>query len=160
MEETNVQKKSYLWTIVKVVLAIAAVVAAAWYFAKRYFEKLEKESKGSDIDQYVAFMTGKNVAPKEGTFKGLTFRGFMSGCQIDLMNVEFEKESFVSIKGVMCGVDIKVPKDVKVVADGVIKAGSAMDKTDHEGDENKDKVLYVAYDATASGIVIRNGEDD
>ena len=46
----------------------------------------------------------------------------------------------------------------KVVADGMNKAGAFSDKTDHEGDENKDKVLYVAYDATASGICIRNGE--
>ncbi|MBP5159344.1 MAG: hypothetical protein ILP10_03500 [Lachnospiraceae bacterium] len=160
MEEQNVRKKSCIWKVIGVIFAIWAAIAAGCMIARYIYKKKDEKNEGSEIGQHFSFMNGKKIVVDGETFKGVTFKGIMSGCSIDLMGAKFEKESFISLNVLMCGVDIKVPKDVKVVADGMCKSGSVSDRTDHTDDESKDKVLYVAYDAKASGISIRNGEED
>lgn len=110
---------------------LGILIAIGLYGAKLLFTKSEPFKKLSDVDEHVVAIFG--------------------GSDVDLSNVEFTSDKYIKCTAIFGGIDIKVPKDVNVVAQGVAIFGGVGNEARRS---NTRYTLYVEYTCGFGGIDI------
>lgn len=107
----------------------------------------------SNID-VVAVMSGHqgNVASQD--FRGGSVTAIMGGAEIDLRNAVIQTEAVIDITAFWGGVSLKIPKDWRVVNNGIAFLGGIDDSSEPTIDANKR--LIITGTAVMGGVEIKN----
>lgn len=113
----------------------------------------QENSNESNID-VVAVMSGHqgNVASQD--FRGGSVTAIMGGAEIDLRNAVIQTEAVIDITAFWGGVSLKIPKDWRVVNNGIAFLGGIDDSSEPAIDANKR--LIITGTAVMGGVEIKN----
>lgn len=114
-----------------------------------------------------AIMSGFEKKNTNWTLKNENYIALMGGIELDLSVADIpEKETHLDLTAVMGGIDIKVPKDMNIIANGICLLGGidfmnddaggliATRKFEHKG-EPENKKLIISYRTLMGGIDIK-----
>ncbi|MBI5037293.1 MAG: hypothetical protein HZC01_01095 [Candidatus Kerfeldbacteria bacterium] len=134
---------NYFWPIVLIAIGIRLVMGKQW-------GKDTAETTG-DANAFVGFSgLEKKVS---GTFTKGEVSAWFGGAKIDLRNADIQDQSTLDVFAGFGGIDILVPKNVRVVTKVMPLFGGAEDKTQPE---NPTITLNVSGTAMFGGIGIKN----
>lgn len=106
----------------------------------------------NDVDDVAVIFSGSEVKNKSQNYQGGRVTAVFGGAVLDLRDAKIQKQATLDIFTVCGGVEIKVPRDWKVVAKAAPIAGGIENKS--EGSDNsKAPVLII------TGAVIMGGVD-
>lgn len=102
----------------------------------------------------VAVMSGHqgNVASQD--FRGGSVTAIMGGAEIDLRNAVIQTEAVIDVTAFWGGVSLKIPKDWRVVNNGIAFLGGIDDSSEPAIDANKR--LIITGTAVMGGVEIKN----
>ncbi|MBI1835523.1 MAG: hypothetical protein HYR92_07235 [Burkholderiales bacterium] len=113
-----------------------------------------KENTNESTIDVVAVMSGHqgNVASQD--FRGGSVTAIMGGAEIDLRNALIQTEAVIDITAFWGGVSLKIPKDWRVVNNGIAFLGGIDDSSEPAIDANKR--LIITGTAVMGGVEIKN----
>lgn len=113
-----------------------------------------KESTNEATIDVVAVMSGHqgNVASQD--FRGGSVTAIMGGAEIDLRNAVIQTEAVIDVTAFWGGVSLKIPKDWRVVNNGIAFLGGIDDSSEPAIDANKR--LIITGTAVMGGVEIKN----
>lgn len=113
----------------------------------------QENTNESNID-VVAVMSGHqgNVASQD--FRGGSVTAIMGGAEIDLRNAVIQTEAVIDITAFWGGVSLKIPKDWRVVNNGIAFLGGIDDSSEPTIDASKR--LIITGTAVMGGVEIKN----
>lgn len=85
--------------------------------------------RGSGYTAYTAVLSGRDINFNNEVFDGVMLSAVLGGIDLDLRYAIITKDVTIDIKAILGGVDIIVPRNVKVVVHGSPILGSVEDKT-------------------------------
>lgn len=134
------------WPVVLILAGISFIIG---------HNKMSNTVEGSPEDKvnlFVMFGGNKHISTSKN-FLGGQSTSIFGGIELDLRDAEFANESQMNIMSIFGGMDIKVPRNVKVIMTGVPIFGGYSDNTKPEGDL---KVLKIHGTAIFGGIDVKN----
>lgn len=105
------------------------------------------------VNLFVLFGGNKHVSTSKNFVGGQTTAIF-GGIELDLRDAEFADGAQMNVMAVMGGIDMKLPKNVKVVMTGMPVFGGFSDSTKTEGENTK--VLNIYCTAIFGGVDVKN----
>ena len=159
MEETR--KKSVFGGFVKLIVVLGAVYAgivAAGKLVAKKMQQLEKKNVGNKEKKYLSVMNGQVIKISKEPVEEISIQAYLGGVTLDLTEALLEKETEVTIRGLMSGVVVKVPPMVRVVLDGTnILSGFANMVPNYEAEDLP--TVYVYAESVMSGIAAQMEPD-
>lgn len=77
-------------------------------------DKKLKELNKNDSDEYYATFSGQKLDFADQEFKGAKLNAIFGGIDVDLRKAEIRQDIVIQVCSVFGGVDIKVPKNIKI----------------------------------------------
>jgi hypothetical protein len=143
--------KNAFWPIILIVIGVAIV-----YSKTRDSDALVPEESDDFLKHFVAF-AGLETRNNSLNFQGGSVTALFGGAEIDLSNSKMVNDSALELNAIFGGVDIKVPKEWKVIASGLPLFGGWDNKTTvNTTDLQQAPVLKVKCFAMFGGIEIKN----
>lgn len=159
-EMTNLvpKKKSKGKTVVKVIVAIAAVQGIMKLISMYQEKKSEKKTEVPETKEYSLWMNGKQVRFEEDEeIRSIHVKAVMSGLDLDLSHLKLTDDIFISGKAVMSGVCIRVPENVQVKVNSKSVAGAIANTVPQYVDESL-PIIFIEIDGVMSGIAVKLGK--
>ncbi len=111
---------------------------------------------GKDMD-ITAILSGQNRRFSAAGFKGGRATAVMGGAEIDLTEATLEGgQAAIELTAIMGGIDLRVPRDWKVVLDATPILGGVSDERKNVMDAAPKATLYVKGTAIMGGIEIKS----
>ena len=66
------------------------------------------------LEEYYATFSGQEISPKGDEFTGASLNAIFGGIDLNLTEVQIQKDTLINVTSVFGGVDIKVPSNVNV----------------------------------------------
>ncbi|ABX41663.1 LiaF domain-containing protein [Lachnoclostridium phytofermentans] len=152
-------KKSKGKTVVKVIVAIAAIQGIFKIVSFYKNKKNENQSTDAETKKYTVWMNGKQVRLDEEEVRSIDIQAVMSGIDIDLTKAKIHEDMFISGKAIMSGVCIRVPEDINVKMNCKTILGACANSVPKYFDETLPTV-FVEVDGIMSGIAVKIGKTD
>lgn len=127
---------NYLWFIVGIVLLLCAReilsfeivgklllptilvgIGLSLLLKDRIGAKVKEKIKALNqdgLEEYFATFSGQEINPKGEEFKGASLNAIFGGIDLNLTEVQIQKDILINVTSVFGGVDIKVPSNVNV----------------------------------------------
>ncbi|TCK98495.1 putative membrane protein [Natranaerovirga hydrolytica] len=139
----------YLWPTILILVGI-------WFLASNFGEN-DKNVNTEDQISSMTIFGGIETKNASKNFKGGHITAVFGGGEIDLTQAQASEEGVtLELTTIFGGIDIRVPKDWKVVVTGVPIFGGWEDRTRPEGDETSFKTVNIRCFAMFGGIEISN----
>ena len=148
----------------KAILAVALIIIGLGIIIKGVFKNnndKEVEKKIQDLkndkimDSQMAIFSGNDRTYNDETFTGSNLVAVFGGVSLDLRNAIFEKDTVIKAFCLFGGIDIKVPKDIKVQ----IKSGFIFGGFSDERKDKSEKTKHTIYIDAAGGFGGNNVND-
>ncbi|WP_312368972.1 LiaF domain-containing protein [Lachnoclostridium sp.] len=150
------KKKSKGKTVVKVIVAVAAIQGILKMVAFYKNKKNEKQPENEGTKKYAVWMNGKQVRLDEEELRSIEIQAVMSGIDIDLTKAKIHEDMFISGKAIMSGVCIRVPEDINVKMNCKTILGACANSVPKYFDETL-PTIFVEVDGVMSGIAVKIG---
>lgn len=145
-----------LWKLM--IPVVLVVVGLSMIFKDALKGKVLKEVKKvqgkSGEKEYWATFSGQKLNFAGEKFEGCRLEAIFGGIKCDLREAKIEKDVLVKASAVFGGVEIYVPKDVKVKVVSTSIFGGTSDKRKNPNDE-ADKTLYIDATGVFGGVEIK-----
>ncbi|MBC7746663.1 hypothetical protein H7Y40_01635 [Pedobacter sp.] len=141
---------SLIWPAVLIIIGLSIVFNHIAYFGPKDANESKKDS--TSLFVMLAGIEAKNISDR---YRGGRLTAFMGGITLDLRNAQLSDDATLDIFTLMGGVELRIPDDWKVNADGVPILGGWEDKTSKPTD-TKAPVLNVHGTCIMGGIEIKN----
>ena len=153
------KKKSKGKTVVKVIVAIAAIQGILKVVSMYQNKKNEKQSDIEGTKKYNVWMNGKQERLEEEELRSIEIQAVMSGIDLDLSKLKIKEDMFISGKAIMSGVCIRVPEDINVKLNCKTVLGACANSVPKYFDETL-PTIFVEVDGIMSGIAVKLGKTD
>jgi hypothetical protein len=111
---------------------------------------------GTDMD-ITAILSGQNRRFNAASFKGGRATAVMGGVEIDLTEATLEGgQATIELTAIMGGIDLRVPRDWRVVINATPILGGVSDERKNVMDAAPKATLYVKATAIMGGVEIKN----
>ncbi len=150
------KKKSKGKTVVKVIVAAAAIHGVFKMIAKYQHKKNEKQSVEEGTKKYNVWMNGKQVHLEDEEIRSIDIQAVMAGIDLDLSKLKIQEDMFISGKAIMSGVCIRVPEDINIKMNCKAVLGACENSVPKYLDETL-PTIYVEVDGIMSGIAVKLG---
>ncbi len=144
--------KRFIRRTILLIIAIEAVIIAVLKILD-YFKsnKAETENPGRDFKKFFNFFGSKKQIFTDKNVSGVIVKNIFGSTELDLSEVQFKEDGFISLNACFSAVRIIVPKGVNVKIDGLIKASSVH----NDVPENPElPTLYIASKLTCSAVMV------
>lgn len=155
------KRKSTGKKVIKVVVAIAAMNGALKLYSM-YKENKENEqdnNKDNSVKKYNVYMNGRQIKLDGEAIQGVFIKTIMGGVDLDLRKAIITEDVFITCKGVMSGISIRVPEHVNVSVD-VKGFMNGISNTVPKHFEDEVNTIYIDGDCAMSGISVRQSMDE
>ncbi|MGV9002317.1 MAG: LiaF transmembrane domain-containing protein [Candidatus Saccharimonadaceae bacterium] len=112
------------------------------------------DTTSSDSDNIAVVLSGSDTKNKSKNYKGGKITSIFGGATLDLRDAKLTGSATLDIFALCGGIEIKVPRDWKVISKVVPLAGSVENKSEGS-DSAKEPVLVLTGTATFSGVEIK-----
>jgi predicted membrane protein len=144
------------WSVFWPVLIIAV---GLWILLKPRFKGFEgkvPEIKDDDLDAFVMF-AGINRRLESKEFRGGKATALFGGIELDFYNAKLAgNQATVDLTAMFGGIDVRVPRNWKVVVDSHAILGGVDDKHRTESPDQIEATLLIKATAIFGGIDIKN----
>jgi hypothetical protein len=136
------------------------IVAGIWMLFGGIFRRRTHPAfpvdAGSDMD-VTAILSGQDRRFTSAGFKGGHATAVMGGAEIDLTEATLEGgQATVELTAIMGGIDLRVPRDWKVVIDATPILGGVSDSRKNIADAGAKSTLYIKATAILGGVEIKS----
>ncbi len=135
------------------------IAVGLWILLKprfRGFEGKVPEIKEDDLDAFVIF-AGINRRLESKEFRGGKATALFGGIELDFTSAKLAgNQATVDLTAMFGGIDIRVPRNWKVVVDSHAILGGVDDKHRTESEEQIEATLFIKATAIFGGIDIKN----
>jgi predicted membrane protein len=135
------------------------IAVGLWILLKprfRGFEGKVPEIKEDDLDAFVIF-AGINRRLESKEFRGGKATALFGGIELDFTSPKLAgNQATVDLTAMFGGIDIRVPRNWKVVVDSHAILGGVDDKHRTESEEQIEATLFIKATAIFGGIDIKN----
>ena len=115
--------------------------------------------RGDGYTAYTAVLSGRDINFNNEVFHGVMLSAVLGGIDLDLRHAIFTKNVTIDVKAILGGVDIIVPRNVKVVVNCTPILGSMEDKTISPNPNSSGTVncptIYVNATCVLGGVEIK-----
>ena len=111
-------------------------------------------SASYDSDDVVAVLSGSDVKNKSQAYKGGKITAIFGGVQLDLRDAKIKGEAQLDVFTLCGGVELKVPRDWKVVVKATPIAGGVENKSEGS-DDPKAPILTLTGTVALGGVEIK-----
>lgn len=121
------------------------------------FKREDKEEKVPDKDnekEYVATFSSQNIDFTNEDFEGTDMIAIFGGVKCDLGSAKIKDKSVINATSIFGGINLIVPKDIKLVVEHHSIFGGVTNK--HINEENTKKTLYINALCLFGGIEIHD----
>ncbi len=115
--------------------------------------KINEKTKGEN--EYSATFSGQNINFNSEEFKGATLNAVFGGVKCDLENSIINENQVINCSAIFGGIDIHVPKDVKLKIKSSSIFGGVSDNRKHKEDTDSSKIIYVNATCIFGGVEIK-----
>ncbi len=112
------------------------------------------KSGSNNVDDISVIFSGSESKNKSANYQGGRVTAIFGGASLDLRDAKIEKEAVLDIFTVCGGVELKVPRDWKVVSKVAPIAGGVENKSEGN-DDHKGPVLVLTGTAALGGVEIK-----
>lgn len=112
------------------------------------------DSSAKDADDISVIFSGSETKNKSSNYKGGKVTAIFGGATIDLRDAKITKEASLDMFVLCGGVELKVPRDWKVVSKVAPIAGGVENKSEGD-DDHKGPILVLTGTAALGGIEIK-----
>ena len=146
-----------IWKLAFPVILI--VIGLSLIFKDVFGDKISSEIKklnenNNSKNSYCATFGGQNVNFDEEKFTGADVTAIFGGVKLDLKNAIIDQDVVINASAIFGGIDIYVPKNVKVKTKSVPIFGGVNNKANISPDE-KSHTIYINGTAIFGGIEIK-----
>ena len=137
--------------------AILIIIGLSFLFKDVLNSKVRKEMKKiskSDAHEYCATFGGQKVDFDNEEFKGCSLTAVFGGVECDLSNSIIKEDTIINVSAIFGGIDIHVPKDVKVKVTSTPIFGGVSNKRKNPIEDNI-KTIYVNATCIFGGVEIK-----
>lgn len=120
---------------------------------KEVVEKINSLNKVNKNTDYCSTFSSQKIKLNENDFKGLNSDAIFGALELDLSECKIKKDAIINANAVFGGIDIIVPKDVKVVTKSTSIFGGIDNKTNSK-DVDK-PVIYINASCVFGGVEIK-----
>jgi predicted membrane protein len=142
--------------ILRNVIALILILAGIQLFTgnKKTIENTKRTGKGFSVN---SFFSGNHHIVDDSGFSNGNITAVFGGAEIDFRNASIENEAFLDVTCVFGGVELKVPENWEIRADGTPFFGGFENKT-HQKNNNDiiRPVLNINYSVIFGGISMKN----
>lgn len=136
---------------------ILVIIGLSFIFKDVINSKVRKEIKKlnkNETNEYCATFGGQKVNFDNEEFKGCSLSAVFGGVECDLRDSIIKEDTVINVCAVFGGVDIKVPKGVKVKVTSTPLFGGVTNKVRNSKD-NDVKTIYVNATCIFGGVDIK-----
>jgi predicted membrane protein len=138
---------------------LAIVVAGLWLILRPAFRRTQgklPEFKGDDLDTANIF-SGQKRTITSSSFRGGRAQAIFGGLELDLTQAKLEGgQATIDLTAIFGGIDVRIPKEWKVVVDATPILGGVDDTHRSVPDAEIKGTLYIKATAIFGGIDIKN----
>lgn len=137
--------------------AILVIIGLSFIFKDAINSKVKKEIKKlnkKDTQEYCATFGGQKIDFDNEEFKGCTLSAVFGGVNCDLRDAIIKEDTVINASAIFGGIDIFVPKDVKVKVTSTPIFGGVSNNRKNPKDENI-KTIYVNATCVFGGVEIK-----
>lgn len=116
-------------------------------------KKLNEKSKGTN--EYCATFSGQNINFDGEEFKGATLTAVFGGVKCDLRKAIINENQVINCSAIFGGIDIYVPKDVKVKIKSSSIFGGVSDDRKEKQEKEDSKIIYINASCIFGGAEIK-----
>jgi len=125
-------------------------------FTSKRKKNLNFHKTNNSIDEINIIFGGQKKVITAKDFKELRTTVVFGALELDFSDSDFiENKAFLELDCVFAGIEITVPKNIKIETNGTPIFGGFDDKTKQNTDENS-KTLYINYTVIFGGIELKN----
>ncbi len=127
------------------------------YSESDFYNSSSDTNFSDDTITISSIFAGVDKSYKDYILQKANLDAIFGGIKLDFRNADVAEKNLVLSNAIFGGIEIYVPNDWKVVAEGEQIFGSFEDKTYlNIKSENEPKKVFIRYSAVFGGIVIRN----
>lgn len=143
------QFREYIWPTILIVIGISLI------FSQNSSHSKKNKFREDNFIDYLAILSSLETINASTKFKGGNITSILGGTEVDLTNCRIEGNyAEITATAIMGGIDLKVPKDWKVVVTGIPFLGGWDNKTFFSPEQ--EKTLYIRCFAILGGVEIIN----
>lgn len=131
-----------------------ALIAAGLSVLLRATNRPTLKADTNDVDDISVIFSGSTSKNKSQNYQGGRVTAIFGGAEIDLRDAKLTKEATLDVFVVCGGVELKVPRDWKVVSKAAPIAGGVENKSEGS-DDHKGPVLVLTGTVALGGIEIK-----
>jgi predicted membrane protein len=144
----------YFWPFVLILIGVSILFSRKNYHNARIF-KDDRTASSDDFLNVNAMFSGVNHRITSRNFKGGNVTVAFGGVEIDMTETNFASEVNLDLSVSFGGIEIWVPRDVKIELVGSPFLGGFENKTKQNFNENS-PVLRIRYSVAFGGIELKN----
>ena len=111
---------------------------------KEVTERVEKLKKNGNLDAHTAIFSGSDKSYKNETFSGANLVAVFGGVDIDLRDAIIEKDAVIRASAVFGGINIIVPKEIRIKSKSCFFFGGIADERKATDDKSKHTIYLDA----------------
>ncbi len=137
--------------VLKLIFPIILIGLGLKFFFKETFKRVNIPDKINE-KEYCATFSGQTLNFADEKFDGCNLTAVFGGIKCDLRNAIIKNDTVINISSIFGGVNLKVPKDYKLV----IKENCLFGGVERKYKENKEakKVIYLNISCLFGGVEI------
>ena len=167
-------RKNYIWALALLIIGVfiqlknlsvidfsitelifpVALIATGLTIVLRVSNRNTVKTGTNNADDIAVIFSGSESKNKSQKYKGGKITAIFGGATIDLRDAKIEKEAIIDIFALCGGVEIKVPRDWKVVVKTAHIAGGIENKSEGSVD-SKGPVLIITGTVALGGVEIK-----
>lgn len=121
------------------------------------FKNTRKKGKIPDVEndlEYTSTFSGQNIDFDKEEFKGCDIDAVFGGIKCDLHSSKVKDKSVINACAIFGGIDIIVPKDIKLIVKSTSIFGGVSNK--HTNNEDSKKTIYINATCLFGGVEIHD----
>ena len=167
-------RRNYIWGLVTIIIGILlllktrgvidfnlfsliapiAIIAAGLSILLHSKTSAKINTTSKDADDISVIFSGSETSNKSKNYQGGKITSILGGATLDLRDATFTGEATLDVFVLMGGVELKVPRDWKVISKAAPIAGGIEIKA--EGNENpKSPTLIITGSVTLGGVEVK-----
>lgn len=145
----------FIWKLI--IPTILIIIGLSCIFKNFMMKKIhEQVKKVPEDNSYTAVFSGQKLNYDNEKFEGLDATAIFGGLDIDLRNAIFESDVTIDVTSVFGGVNLFIPKNVKVKVISSSIFGGVENKVRHPETDDNSKTIYINANCAFGGVDIKN----
>ena len=146
LDLTEVNIFALIWPIIIIAVGLSILTN---------FSSRKKVTKGKDVDNISAVLSGSDTVSTSKNYKGGRITAVMGGAVLDLRDAQIKDEAVLDIFALCGGVEIKVPREWRVQSQATMILGGIENKTTTRNSESG-PVLTITGTVALGGIEVNS----